>query len=344
MSDSLFINPLRGRSGARPPVWFMRQAGRALPAYRALREKHSFFELMRTPALAAEVTLQPVRELGVDAAILFSDILVIPEGLGMDLEFTDSGPRFDSPLKDRATPADSLRVEPARLDHVYAAIDEIRRLKPADIPLIGFCGGPLTVFCYMIQGLGTDHAFPDAVSFLYGRPEESGRLLGAIAELSAEYAREQVRHRIDAFQLFETGAGIVPAEFYARRILPHVHTILKAVREKEVPAIFFPREMGAGITSLGEGLWEGLGVDWQAPLDGMRRLVGPACVLQGNLDPRVLLLGEARAIEAFGDCLEFGRRDPNYIVNLGHGVLPGTDHRVLRALVDKVKESDWRRN
>ena len=189
---SIFVDTIHGVKRERPPVWFMRQAGRIIPEYLKLREKYSFHQLMNTPELAAEVTLQPVDLLGVDAAILFSDILVIPEAMGMKLEFTDHGPRFDTALKDVKDPIGYLDANPAKLNKVYDAIDAIMSTKKADTPLIGFCGAPLTTLFYMIQGISANHMFPDAVEMIYKDRKTVEKLLDAVTELSIEYALNQV--------------------------------------------------------------------------------------------------------------------------------------------------------
>ena len=177
MSDSIFVNTLKGIKTERPPVWFMRQAGRVLPSYLKLREQYTFSELMASPALAAQVTLLPVHDLGVDAAILFSDILVIPVALGMNLEFTSSGPKFGNALKELSDPLSVLSPDASKLEYIYKAIDEVNRTKPINTPLIGFCGAPFTTLCYMVQGLSSNHTFPDAVALLYKNKALAHQLL-----------------------------------------------------------------------------------------------------------------------------------------------------------------------
>ncbi|HLP03915.1 MAG TPA: uroporphyrinogen decarboxylase family protein, partial [Paludibacter sp.] len=167
MSNSIFTDTLKGIKRERPPVWFMRQAGRVLPSYLKMREKYSFREMMQNPELAAEVTLLPVNDLGVDAAILFSDILVIPEALGMNLEFTEKGPAFDSPLLNAANPHTELEADETRLEHIYKALDIVQKEKPQDVGLIGFCGAPFTTFCYMVEGNSANHNFSNAITLFY---------------------------------------------------------------------------------------------------------------------------------------------------------------------------------
>ena len=193
-------------------ITFMRQAGRVLPNYNKLKERYTLHELMEDPKLAAEVTLMPVYDLGVDAAILFSDILVIPNAMGMDLEFTNHGPVFKKPLKGLSQPANYLNPTPEKLEYIYRNIDEIIRQRPQNTPLIGFCGAPLTTLCYMIQGISSNPNFPEAIKFLFQHKKEAMRLIDAIADLSAHYAQKQMEHGIDTFQLFETHANLIPVE------------------------------------------------------------------------------------------------------------------------------------
>src|SRR5665647_375308 len=322
MVKSLFLDTINGKNTSRPPVWFMRQAGRVLPNYLKLREQHSFSELMHSPRLAAEVTLMPVYDLGVDAAILFSDILVIPAALGMNLTFTDSGPRFDVALKELTDPSAVLSPDASKLEYIYDAIDEIIRTKPADIPLIGFCGAPFTTLCYMVQGLSSNHTFPDAVALLYKDRKMTHRLLSAITELSVDYARNQVRHGVSAFQIFETHAGLIPSDLYQEVMMPYVRKIAAAVREEGCPVIFLPKGLGYGIKHIRPEDADFLSIDWQMPIEEARALVLPEIGLQGNLDPRLLFAGKETILETLEKYVHFGSREQKWIFNLGHGFMP----------------------
>ncbi len=208
----LLLKTRAGEYTSRPPVWYMRQAGRVLPSYLELKKKHSFWQMMKEPELGARVTLLPVNDLGVDAAILFSDILVVPYAMGMGLEFTDNGPVFETALSKRDKPFQHLDPQPAKLEYIYRVITSVKKSKPPHIPLIGFCGGPLTVLCYMLEGLGKKADFPEAVKFIYKSKKDTKRLVDMLLEMSLEYIRGQVRHGIDVFQLFETHAGLIPWE------------------------------------------------------------------------------------------------------------------------------------
>ena len=216
--DSIFLKTILGKECQRPPVWLMRQAGRVLPRYQQMRERYSFAELMATPELAASVTLLPVEDLGVDAAILFSDILTIPMAMGMEIEWTHHGPRFPHPLSHYRQPLKHIRAAPERLNHVYQTIDRV--VDQSREPLIGFCGAPLTILCYMLQGISTKSTFPEAKKYFYENREETKRLIDAVTDLSIEYARRQIEHGIDAFQLFESHAGLLSTEVYEELFLP----------------------------------------------------------------------------------------------------------------------------
>jgi len=343
MDNSIFVKTLKGEITKRPPVWFMRQAGRVLPSYLEMREHNSFHELMRSPELAAKVTLLPVYDLGVDAAILFSDILVIPEALGMDLNFTDSGPRFKTALKDLGNPLTSLKPDASKLDYIYKVIDEIHKTKPEGTPLIGFCGAPFTTLCYMVQGLGTNHTFPDAVNLLYKNKELAKKLLEAITELSIEYALNQVKHGIAAFQIFETHAGLIPQDVYFEMAMPYVRKISAAVMHTGTPLIFLPKGLGLGIKHINPGDTDFLSIDWQTPITEARELVHKEIRLQGNLDPRLLMADKATIVKTLETYIPFGSKETNWIFNLGHGFVPGIPYENAKLVVDWIKETNWKR-
>jgi uroporphyrinogen decarboxylase len=344
MAGSIFLDTLNGVKTDRPPVWFMRQAGRVLPTYLELRKQHSFNELMRSPKLAAQVTLLPVYDLGVDAAILFSDILVIPVALGMHLEFTDSGPHFDKALKDLKNPVGYLIPDATKLEYIYKAIDEVQKTKPANTPLIGFCGAPFTTLCYMVQGMSSNHTFPDAVALLYKDKVLANKLLNLITELSIEYAVNQVKHGVSAFQIFETHAGLIPSELYFDMIMPYVRRISAAVMKAGCPVIFLPKGLGSGISHIKPGDTNFLSIDWQTPIEEARQMVHPEIGIQGNLDPRLLLADKATILQTLEKYVSFGSKNQNWIFNLGHGFIAGIPFENAKMVVDWVKQTNWRRN
>ncbi len=344
MVNSIFTQTLKGEKTERPPVWFMRQAGRVLPSYLKLREQYSFSELMASPELAAKVTLLPVHDLGVDAAILFSDILVIPEALGMTLNFTDSGPKFGKALKDISDPLSTLSPDASKLEYIYKAIDEVNRTKPANTPLIGFCGAPFTTLCYMVQGLSSNHTFPEAVSLLYKEKALATKLLTLITELSIEYAVNQVKHGISAFQIFETHAGLIPSDLYFEMIMPHVRKISAAVMQAGCPVIFLPKGLGTGVANIRPEDTNFLSIDWQTPIEVARKLVHKDIGLQGNLDPRLLLADQATISETLEKYVSFGSENQDWIFNLGHGFIPGIPFENAKMVVEWIKNTDWKRN
>jgi uroporphyrinogen decarboxylase len=345
MQGSILLDTIKGIKRERPPVWFMRQAGRILPSYLKLREKYSFHELMGNPELAAEVTLLPVHDLGVDAAILFSDILVIPEALGMSLNFTDKGPIFDMPLTDAKKQLNTLKPDLSKLDHIYKAIDVIRLKKPVDIPLIGFCGAPFTTFCYMVQGNSKNHSFTDAVNLLYNDRKTAIKLLEMITDISIEYALSQVAKKIDVFQLFETHAGLLPSDLYIEIILPYVKKITSAIRAKGTPVIYFPKDLGNGIKHLNYDIADFLSIDWQMPLKEARKMVYSNIGLQGNIDQRIFSVTKKEIIlKELEKFHEYGRNEHKWIFNAGHGITPDNLFENVKFVIDWVKNTNWDRD
>lgn len=332
--DNIFLNTLLGKACQRPPVWLMRQAGRVLPRYQELRQQYSFSELISTPDLAAKVTLMPVTDLGVDAAILFSDILTIPMAMGMEMEWTERGPRFPHPLTSYKHPLKHLNVQPEKLDFVYRAIDEVVKL--SEVPLIGFCGAPLTTLCYMLQGISTKLAFPEAKKFFFERRDEAKQLIKIVTELSIEYAINQIEHGIDAFQLFETHAGLIPADMYIELFMPAVCKITHAVRSKGIPLIFFPKGLGSGLKHITPDVCDFVSIDWQTSLKEARQMVHPKVGLQGNIDPHLLFAPQKEIAQTLESYKSFFQKHPNWIVNLGHGVLADTPLDNVRFLVDWI--------
>lgn len=339
--NSIFTDTLQGKETPRPPVWFMRQAGRVLPSYLKLKEKYSFWQMMKDPSLAAEVTLLPVYDLGVDAAILFSDILVIPYAMGMGLDFTDDGPVFETPLKDVSDPLNKLNPDPGKLQYIYNAIDKIIETRPDNIPLIGFCGAPLTVLCFMLQGLGTRSNFLDAEKFFFMNKQLTKKLAEKVTELSIEYALQQIKHGISAFQLFDTHAGLIPFEYYKEVFLPMIKKIANAVRETGTPFLFFPKGIGTGISEIDYEICDYLSVDWQTPIHHARKMVDSKVGLQGNLDPRILYADKNTIQMELEKFIPFREKEKNWIFNLGHGLMPGIAVENVQFVIDWIKETKW---
>ncbi len=343
MQNSIFSDVLNGNKTDRPPVWFMRQAGRILPSYMEMRESYSFWNMMSDPELAAKVTLLPVNDLGVDAAILFSDILVIPYAMGMGLEFTDHGPKFSKPLKDYNDPFTVLNPAPDKLQFIYKTIDKILKSRPGNIPLIGFAGAPLTVICYMLEGISSKSGFTDAVSFIYNNKASTEKLIDAVTSLTIEYARQQIAHGIDAFQLFETHVGILPFDLYQEMFLPSVMKISRAVRDMRVPFIYFPKDIGTGLRHITPDICDFVSVDWQTPITEARKLVHSEIGLQGNLDPRLLFTSPEVIEKNLLKYLEFGKTEYKWIFNIGHGFLPGSSFENAKYITNWIKTINWNR-
>lgn len=341
MTEPLLLRTLRGERVPRPPVWMMRQAGRYLPEYRAVRSRASFLEMVRTPELAAEVTLQPVERLRVDAAIIFSDILVIPEALGMELVMEEgSGPRLPAPLTSVGDARRLSAFDPASVAYVYQAIEQARRALAGQVPVIGFAGGPWTLLAYMIEGHGA-RQFTRARRCLVEEPAFARRMLAMLADAVAAHLLQQAAAGAEMLQIFESWAGIVSPQDYDGFVLPALASAVEQVRPAGIPVVVFTPGAGAQLARTCELVKpDVLGVDWQTPIEAacdLARRTG--VVLQGNLDPCALYAEptEIRArtremLRAFG-----GTR---HIANLGHGILPDVSPQHAQAFVDTVKE--WR--
>jgi uroporphyrinogen decarboxylase len=320
------------------PVWFMRQAGRYLPEYRAVRAKVPFLTLCRTPDLAAEVTLQPVDILGVDAAILFSDILVVPEAMGMHLVLDDAGPQFPQPLRG----VDDLKrlhvPDPEQeLRYVLDAVRLIRKQLAGKVPLIGFCGAPWTLAAYMIEGR-TSRGFERAKAALFGDEKFADALLSRISEALTRYLQAQLDAGAEALQIFDSWAGALSPADYARLGAPYVARVVQSLRRtRKQPVIVFGVETGELLKQLADTGTDVLGVDWRVPLDEARRRVGSRVALQGNLDPASLFLPDAELQKRVMRVLEEARRaGAGHVFNLGHGILPSTPVQSAKVAVELV--------
>ena len=340
--DSILMKTLNGEKTSRPPVWFMRQAGRILPNYMKLKETYSFHELMNDKNLASQVTLMPIKDLNVDAAILFSDILVIPHALGLDVEFKKTGPIFNNPLNynSRAT---NLEFDPNKLDYIYDNIDQVIKDKNPDTPLIGFCGGPLTVFLFMFKSEGSKDHMKKAIKFLYEKRKESTEILELITKSSIEYVKGQCKSGINVFQLFETYCGSIPCELYADLILPYSKRILNAAKEEDCPTIFFPKDFGHGMNLINKDICDFISVDWHTSINYARNIIDKKIGIQGNMDPRIFYQ-DYEQIEAYLNSLtNFGSQNFDWIFNLGHGFLPDINHEKVKFAIDWIKDKNWNR-
>ncbi len=334
-ADSAFIRACRRQPVSGVPVWYMRQAGRALPEYLATRAGTAMLEACTKPELITEITLQPVRRYGVDAAILFSDIVLPLKAAGLDIDIRPGvGPVLDKPFRDDG---DVARLRELEADEV-AYIGQAVRMLTAElggVPLIGFAGGPFTLACYLIDG-GPSKTFDRTRALMYGNPALWRSMLARLAAITTTFLQVQIASGASAVQLFDSWAGILSPEDYRRNVLPYSRQIFTAVAATGVPSIHFGVGTGELLGLLGEAGADVVGVDWRVPLDEAVHRVAPGKALQGNLDPAVLLAPWPVVEERARDVLEKGRTAESHIFNLGHGVLPDTDPDVLARLTDMV--------
>jgi uroporphyrinogen decarboxylase len=331
---SRFLRACRREPLDRPPVWIMRQAGRYLPEYRALRERADFLTICRTPELAVEASLQPMRRFPLDAAILFSDILIPLEASGIAMDFTP-GPTIARPFRRRA---DVERWSPPPMaeaaHYVGRALGMLRRELPPEIAVLGFAGAPWTLAAYLIEGSGRE-GFPAARAMLHGDPETLSRLLDTLADLVADHLSFQLRSGADAVQIFDSWASVVSPEDYRRVILPSLRRVLSRLPGKRGPLLYFAPGAPHLLDEIATLGVEGIGLCWRTPLGDARRRF-PRTALQGNLDPCALLASADRVRARTREVLEAGR-GPGHVMNLGHGILPDTPIASVEAMLETVR-------
>lgn len=339
MKNDLLLRTLRGATTSRPPVWMMRQAGRYLPEYMRLREKYGFFERCQTPELACEITLQPVDIIGVDAAILFSDILVVPQAMGLEVQLVESkGPYLPDPIK---TGKDLERIKVPdvneTLQYVFDAISLIKKELNNRVPLIGFAGAPWTILCYMVQGKGSK-TFDEAKAFCYTQPELAHQLLEMITDTTIAYLKGQVKAGADTVQIFDSWGGLLSPADFEDISLKYIRRIVNALKD-EVPVIIFAKGAWHSLETMAATGAHGLGIDWCITPQMARSFAGNNVTLQGNFDPAKLLSPIPVIKKEVKQMLkDFG--NSRYIANLGHGILPNVPVDHARAFVDTVKESE----
>jgi len=340
LHDSAFLRAARGEPVPHTPVWFMRQAGRSLPEYRQLREGIAMLDSCMRAELVVEITLQPVRRYGVDAAILFSDIVLPMKAVGVDLDIVPGiGPVVARPV---STLADVEAIPELTPEHVPYITESIRSLvvELGATPLIGFAGAPFTVASYLVEG-GPSKEHAKTKAMMFGAPDVWDALMRRIASISAAYLAVQVAAGASAVQVFDSWAGAMSPEDYRRYVMPYSATVLARVGELGVPRIHFGVGTGELLGLMGEAGADVVGVDWRVPLaDGVRRVGGR--VVQGNLDPSLVFAPTAVMLARAAEVLAAGRAAPGHIFNLGHGVLPSTDPDQLARLTDFVHETSVR--
>lgn len=337
LKNDLLLRALRGEELKRPPVWMMRQAGRYLPEYLALKAKYDFFTRVQTPELAAEITLQPIDIVGTDAAIIFSDILVIPQAMGLEVLMEEGkGPSLPNTIKTQAD-IDALitgNVEES-LGYVMQAISLTKQQINGRVPLIGFAGAPFTILCYMIEGKGSK-TWEKAKKFCFTQPEMAHSLLQKITGITISYLKAQVKAGADVVQVFDSWSGSLSKQDFELFAQPYLVQIAQALKE-DAPLILFPKGSWYALPALAQSGASGIGIDWCVDAATARQLTGGKITLQGNFDPARLLAPipqikkwVKQMIDAFGT--------QYYIANLGHGITPDVPVDHAKAFVDAVKE------
>lgn len=338
LKNDLFLKALRGVEVKRPPVWMMRQAGRYLPEYRALQAKYSFFQRCETPELATEITLQPIDRLEVDAAILFSDILVMAQALDFNVTIEKGeGPKIHNPIR---TEAQAFKVSKPdvldRLHYVMSAVTMIRKSLNGRVPLIGFAGSPWTIFCYLVEGEGSKD-FAKAKAFCFSYPKAAAHVLGIIAEATADYLNAQIQAGAQAVQIFDSWGGLLSPTDFSLLSYPYMKQIVDKI--KDAPVILFSKGAWYAMEEMSKSGAAALGLDWCLSPELARKLTNNSITLQGNFDPTHLLKPiPAIKTEVKEMIQRFGKQ--RYIVNLGHGIIPGIPVDHAKAFVDAVKEME----
>lgn len=337
LKNDLLLRTLNEGVCERPPVWIMRQAGRILPQYRKIRASLSGFkELVSTPDLAAEVTIQPVDELKVDAAIIFSDILVIPEAMNLPYEMVEKkGPYFPKTVRSKKDLDQLVEADPERLSYVTDAIKATLKGLDGRVPLIGFAGAPWTIFCYMVEG-GGSKTFSHARAMLYREPEMAARLMDMITLGTIKYLKAQIKAGVHLVQIFDSWAGILSPQHYRQYALPALKQICEAI--DEVPVTVFAKGAEYALKEVAAMPCRTIGLDWNMNIHSARELVGKDKVLQGNLDPCQLYGPHQQIEKATTEMMEKFKGGP-HIVNLGHGVYPDTPLDGVKCFVNTVLES-----
>lgn len=343
LKNNLFLQALNGEAVPRTPVWMMRQAGRYLPQYRSLKEKYSFFERCKTPELACEITLQPVEILDVDAAILFSDILVVPQAMGMEVQLIENkGPFLPNPIhSEKDLQRLTLPNTEEALGYVMQAIELIQQALNGKVPLIGFAGAPWTLLCYMVQGKGSK-TFDEARSFCFTQPQLAHQLLQIITDATIQYTKAQIKAGVDAIQIFDSWAGLLSPSDFSVFSLPYLQQIATALNN-DIPLIIFAKGAWHGLQILSTTGAKALGIDWCITPEQARSFAGNNIALQGNLDPAKLLAPISTIQQEVKTMLHaFGKN--RYIANLGHGMLPNVPVEHVKAFVNTVKEESSKMN
>jgi uroporphyrinogen decarboxylase len=337
IKNDLFLRALKGETVERPPVWMMRQAGRYLPEFMAIRDKYDFFTRCRTPELASEITVQPIRRYGMDAAILFSDILVIPQAMNIEVEMKEGiGPWLPNPIRSQKD-VDTVVVPDVtvELKYVMDAIKATKQMLNDDIPLIGFAGSPWTILCYCVQGQGSKN-FDKAKEFCFTQPIAAHTLLQKITDTTIAYLKEKVKAGVNAVQVFDSWGGMLSPADYDEFSWKYINQIIEALKD-DAPVIAFGKGCWFALEKMSNSNASALGVDWTVSPKVARELTGNKITLQGNFDP-VRLLSPPKVIKTMVKEMIDGFGKDKYVVNLGHGILPHIPLENAKAFIDAVKE------
>ncbi|MCF6182069.1 uroporphyrinogen decarboxylase [Lutibacter sp.] len=337
IKNDLFLKALKGETVSRPPVWMMRQAGRFLPEFRALREKYDFFTRCRTPELASEITVQPYRRFGMDAAIIFSDILVVPQAMNINFEMRPNvGPWLENPIRSLKDVEQVIVPEiNETLGYVMDAIKLAKEKLNNEVPLIGFAGSPWTILCYCVQGQGSK-TFDKAKEFCFTQPIAAHTLLQKITDTTIAYLKEKVKAGVDAVQIFDSWGGMLSPVDYQEFSWKYINQIIEALKD-DAPVIAFGKGCWFALEKMANSNVSALGVDWTITPKMARKLIGNKITLQGNLDPTRLLSPPKEIKKLVAKMIDDFGKD-KYIVNLGHGILPYTPLDNAKAFIEAVQE------
>lgn len=339
LNNDLFLRACKRLPVERTPIWIMRQAGRYLPEYRAVRKKYDFLTMCKTPEIAAEVTIQPIDIIGVDAAIIFSDILVIPEAMGMHLEMHEGkGPIFHNPIRNESDAKQLRKIDPTKdLKYVLDAVRLTKQNLNGRVPLIGFSGSPWTLLTYMVEGRGSKN-FSEVKKLIYNKPELAHSLLDMLSDTISDYLSAKIEEGCNAVQIFDTWGGVLSQKDFLEFSLPYVQKIIAQLKRKDEPVIFFAKGVHHNLDKMADIGADVLGLDWTMNLGEVRNKVGHRVALQGNLDPTVLYAKKNYIKQEVISVLESYGKGSGHIFNLGHGVLPDVDPENVKALVQFVKD------
>ena len=337
--NDLFLRACKRQPVERTPIWIMRQAGRYLPEYRAIRAKNDFLTMCKTPELAAEVTIQPVDIIGVDAAIIFSDILVIPEAMGMHLEMYEGrGPVFPEPIRTNEDAEKLRNIDPYDdLNYVLETIKLVNKELDGRVPVIGFSGAPWTLLTYMVEGHGSQN-FSRVKKMIYNNPELAHLLLDKISDAVAAYLNAQIDSGVNAVQIFDTLAGILTPRDFLVFSLKYVSKIISQIKRNGQPIIYFPKGVHYRTRTVGDCGADVIGLDWTMDISKTRDKIGKKTAIQGNLDPTVLYADKSFIRREVRKVLENYGPGDGHIFNLGHGILPDINPDHAKAMVEYVKE------